>query len=92
MGQFGSLRRDTSSCEYACRDVGWGGLLEGGRVRVTGVTDDTSLASSGAPHTVTKGMRVPLDLMKRLRKWSSRKEETLQMKGRRSKGLRKSLR
>lgn len=55
VGQFGFLRRDTSSCEYACCGVvlwcSWG--LRG---HVTVVMYDPGQASSGAPHTRTKGV------------------------------------
>lgn len=63
VGQFGFLRRDTSSCEYACWDVGCG-VVGGLRGRVTMVMDDPAWASSGVPHTITKGVASSIGLNK----------------------------
>lgn len=56
MGQFGFLRHDTSSCEYACWDVGCRVVGGGaGYVMADSVMDDPGRASSGVHHTTTKG-------------------------------------
>lgn len=68
----------TSSCEYACWDVGCG-VVRGGHV--TGLMDDLGRASPGVPHTVTKGVTISI----RLWKYSTRKETS--MKGRKELGM-----
>lgn len=61
MGQFGFLRRDTSSCEYACWVAGCG--VDGGAGRhVTAMMDDQGRASSGVPHIETKGVASSIGL------------------------------
>lgn len=54
MGQFGFLRHDTGSCEYACWSVGCR-IVGGEYVMADSVMDDPGRASSGVPHTITKG-------------------------------------